>query len=87
MFLTGSLLTAQADTTTIQPMSTRTTEPQAQTKLEVMKTTAQVNYLASPHEITSMGLRSQWQITIPSGEHSSVAGMSLDGTEIFAWDH
>ena len=47
MFLTGSLLTAQADTTTIQPMSTRTTEPQAQTKLEVMKTAAQMTRVAS----------------------------------------
>ena len=87
MFLTSSLLVAQTDDTVIEPIATQDNEPQALSQLEVMKTAAQVNYVASPHEITSMGLRSQWQITIPSGEHSLVAGMSLDGTEIFAWDH
>ena len=86
MFLTSSLLVAQTDDTVIEPIATQDNEPQALSQLEVMKTAAQVNYVASPHEITSMGLRSQWQITIPSGERSSVAGMSLDGTEIFAWN-
>ena len=72
MFLTSSLLVAQTDDTVIEPIATQDNEPQALSQLEVMKTAAQVNYVASPHEITSMGLRSQWQITIPSGERYSV---------------
>ncbi len=93
LFGTSSLLAAQtAPTTTGAPNATSAPSAQsskadrAQSKLDAMKSDVQVSYLANPSEITALGLRSQWQVTIPSGKTALMAGMSLDGNEIFAWD-
>jgi len=93
LFGTSFLLAAQtAPTTTGAPNATSAPSAQsskadrAQSKLDAMKSDVQVSYLANPSEITALGLRSQWQVTIPSGKTALMAGMSLDGIEIFAWD-
>ena len=68
--------------------SSSTTNPpsNSKSKLESMKSDAETNYIASPYNITPLGLHSYWQTQIPHGGSNPFAGMSLEGSEIFAWD-
>ena len=55
--------------------------------LEAMKSDAETNYIASPYNVTQLGLRSYWQTKIPHQGTSQFAGMTIEDDEIFAWDH
>lgn len=84
MFLASAFLA-----TTAASSSPRLTDQAsaAKSKLDTLKDEADANYLAKPHDITPLGLRSHWQAKIPHAGTAPLAGMSLDGTEIFTWDH
>ncbi|MSR34804.1 MAG: hypothetical protein EXS12_08450 [Phycisphaerales bacterium] len=59
----------------------------AKHKLDAMKSDAETNYIASPYNIAQLGMRSQWQTKIPHTGTNPFAGLSLEGNQIFAWDH
>lgn len=68
--------------------SLQSTEPFPSSKqnLDIIKAQAEANFIASPQSITPLGLRNLWQTKVPSKSASRIIGLSLDQTQIFAWD-
>jgi outer membrane protein assembly factor BamB len=87
LLITNSLYACGTDPKATAPLNGADAGTAAKASPPRAANAAEPNYLANPRSVTALGLRSYWQTKIPHSGAAPLAGMSLDGGEIFSWDH